>query len=316
MSSEALTFPLLPRRRVSGLSFGAMRARTRGAGLDLAGSRAYRPGDDIRRIDWRASGRLSSARDSDEFIVREHLAEEATRVVIVVDRSPSMALFPDEYPWLSKPAVIVEAGTMIVESALQAGCVVGYLDDADALHPSPAKRLESPFWRPPGVHTDVWRLRERYLHYGAFHAPRGTVDALLGSLLALDRPLPPGAFAFVLSDFLAEPGEAWEEALALGLDLVPVIVQDPCWERSFPDVAGALMPLLDPTAGASVPVRLTRAETRERRQANEARFRTLLARFDDLGVEAVVLASCDRGHVLEAFLSWADGRHQGARLAR
>ena len=57
--SDTLTFPLLPRLRVAGRTFGAMRSRARGYGTDLAGARPYRPGDDVRRIDWRASARLS-----------------------------------------------------------------------------------------------------------------------------------------------------------------------------------------------------------------------------------------------------------------
>ena len=72
-------------------------------GSDVAGSRPYHPGDDMRTIDWNASAKLSAARSSDEFLVREHYAEEAPRVVIVCDRRPEMELFPDELPWLSKP---------------------------------------------------------------------------------------------------------------------------------------------------------------------------------------------------------------------
>ena len=34
--------------------------------------------------------------------------------------------------------------------------------------------------------------------------------------------------------------------LAAGWDVVPVVVQDPVWERSFPDVGGVTLPLADP----------------------------------------------------------------------
>ena len=86
--------PARPARRLIGLSFGAMRSLRRGAGSDVAGSRPYRPGDDVHTIDWAASARLSAARGSDEFIVRERFAEEAPRVVVVCDRRPEMAFFP------------------------------------------------------------------------------------------------------------------------------------------------------------------------------------------------------------------------------
>src|SRR5947208_15948827 len=88
-----VAFPLTPRRRLIGLSFGGMRSARRGTGSDVAGSRVYRPGDDIDTIDWAASARLSAARGTDEFIVRERFAEEAPRVVIIADRRPEMSLF-------------------------------------------------------------------------------------------------------------------------------------------------------------------------------------------------------------------------------
>ena len=83
------TFPLIPRRRVLGLPFGGLHSLRRGLGSDVAGSRPYRPGDDIDKIDWNASARLSLARGSEEFVVREHYAEEAPRVVVLV-RPPAL----------------------------------------------------------------------------------------------------------------------------------------------------------------------------------------------------------------------------------
>jgi len=60
-------------------------------GSDVAGSRPYRPGDDVDAIDWASSAKLSAARGQDEFIVRERYADEAPYVVCVLDRRPSMA---------------------------------------------------------------------------------------------------------------------------------------------------------------------------------------------------------------------------------
>src|SRR5205807_649758 len=71
--------------------------------------------------------------------------------------------------------------------------------------------------------------------------------------------LPATSFVFVVSDFLVPPDEeAWAEAAARGLDLVPVVVQDPDWEQSFPAVGGCVLPVADPATGAVRPVRLTR----------------------------------------------------------
>lgn len=317
MSDPGLVFPLVSRHRVGGLPFGALRSRTRGGGYDLAGARPYLPGDDVRRIDWRASARISSARGAEEFVVREHHAEEATRVVVLVDRRPSLALFPGWSPFLHKPEAIVEAGTLILDSALRGGCLVGYLDDADRLHADPAKRAESPFWRAPAGAVDSWRIRERYLPYGGFHAPATALADGLEHLLGVQPALPPGSFVFVISDFTAPlPVNALDAALRRGLDVVAVVVQDPVWEQSFPDISGVIVPFADPAGGIGSPVRLSRSEVRDRRSENEARLRGLMESLDELGMDAVLVSSADRGEVLGSFLDWADGRYRGARLAR
>src|SRR5262249_61082404 len=92
-------FPFIQHRRVIGLSFAAMRSARRGMGSDVAGSRPYRSGDDVKKIDWAGSARLSIARGSDEFIVREHYADEAPRVVVFCDRRAGMAATPQPPPW-------------------------------------------------------------------------------------------------------------------------------------------------------------------------------------------------------------------------
>src|SRR5207244_13324592 len=116
------TFPLRPRARVAGRPFGGMRSRRRGGRSDPVSSRPYRPGDDLRRIDRHASARLSAARGSDELIVREHYAEEAARVVLLVDPAPTMALYPEPLPWLRKHAAVESAARVIAASASRARC--------------------------------------------------------------------------------------------------------------------------------------------------------------------------------------------------
>lgn len=281
MSPGGPTFPLIARRRVAGIPFGGMRSSRRGPGFDLAGSRPYRPGDDFRLIDRHASARLSSMLGSDELVVREHLTEEAIRVAVVVDRRPSMALFPDELPWLSKPAAIGAARALISESAAIARAPV---DDAggDEL---------------------------------GFRAPEDCLDRAVAGLAARERPLAAGSFVFLLSDFLSAPsGRSWAAALARRWDVVPVVVQDPTWEQSFPDVAGAVLPLADPRTGRLHLARLSRAEVAARRRESEARLRATLEGFRALGLDWVLVSASDPGRVLEAFLAWAAGRERRVRL--
>src|SRR5262249_21376218 len=86
-----LVLPRIPSRRSRALGIAGRASRRRGSGDEIAGSRPYRRGDAIRLIDWAASARLSTARGSDEFVVRDHFAEDAIRVVVVLDRGPTMA---------------------------------------------------------------------------------------------------------------------------------------------------------------------------------------------------------------------------------
>jgi uncharacterized protein (DUF58 family) len=297
MPASELTFPLTPRRRLMGLAFGGIRSPRRGPTGDIAGSRPYVPGDDIGQIDWAASARLSSAHDSDEFIVRERFAEEAPRVVVFVDRRPSMALFPKHLPWLRKTEALETAVRFIADSALAARGLSGYLDFADG--------EESPFWRPPRTEHDLWRLEERRL----FCAPEDSVERGLLHLTHLRPALPPGSFLFVLSDFLVAPAEdAWLAALEQRLDIIPVVLQDPIWEQSFPDVGDVVLPLADPRTGRVRPVRLTTAEAVERRETNRHRWERLLDALRGVDLEPVIVSSNDAADILGAFLAWAEQR--------
>jgi hypothetical protein len=299
-----LTFPLVPRRRLIGLAFGAVRSVRRGMGSDVASSRPYQPGDSVSAIDWNASARLSSARDTDEFIVRERFAEEAPRVVIVCDRRPEMSLYPETLPWLSKPTVMLEAGRQIADSAAKARGLVGYLDYANG--------DPEPFWRPPHSQQDYWSVKESHLLWPEFRAPSDNLTQAFHHLIDARRSLPPGSFVFVLSDFLAPPEpEMWATIAELPWEIVPVIIQDPTWEQSFPPVASVIVPLSDPATGAVKPVRLSRRDAVRRKRENEERLSGLLEGMRTFGLEPLLLATTDRNEIYRRFLSWSDLRLVG-----
>ena len=125
--------------------------------------------------------------------------------------------------------------------------------------------------------------------------------------------VPRGTFVFVISDFLdPPPDDVWHSALERGLDVIPVVVQDPVWEQSFPVVDGAVLPVADPLDGKVRRVRLRRHEAAERRAANEARLAGLVESLEQLGLEPVLLGSADEERVLDGFLRWADVRRRSA----
>lgn len=297
-----MTFPLVPKGRMIGLSFGTMRSLRRGAGIDVAGSRPYRPGDDIHAIDWAASARLASARDSDEFVVRERFAEEAPRVVLVCDRRPELSFFAPPLPWLDKAGAMRMTAELVIDSAVLAGGFVGYLDHGGG----------EPYWVPPRGGRRLSELREDRLRSDEFGAPPDSLDRALAHLAQHRRSVTSGSFIFVLSDFLPLPSEEfWLTALEHRWDLVPVVIQDPTWEQSFPAVDGIVLPLRDARTGARSDVRLTRREAEARREAHEQRFEALLAGFAAADLDAVVVSSTDPAEILGAFLAWSDLRRLG-----
>jgi uncharacterized protein (DUF58 family) len=294
-----VTFPLVPRGRLVGLSFGTMRSLRRGSGSDVAGSRPYNTGDDIHAIDWAASARLSLARQGDEFIIRERFAEEAPRVVVVADRRPEMAAFGPLLPWLDKAQAMRNGVELVLQSTALVGGFAGYLDFADG----------DAWWLPPQGGRRLRELREERLTSDVFGAPEDTISNSLAYLAQHPRAVTPGSFVFCLSDYLEPPGdESWLTALEHRWDIVPVVIQDPIWEQSFPDVSGIVAPFCDPRTGRLIDLRLTRREAATRRHANEGRLAELLSTFEALDLDPVVVSSDDPVEMLTSFLEWADLR--------
>lgn len=78
------TIPERVRRLAAGTAFGSRAARATGGPFLLRGHRAYRPGDDLRRVDWGVLAR------HDRVVVREFDAEKDARTEVLVDASASM----------------------------------------------------------------------------------------------------------------------------------------------------------------------------------------------------------------------------------
>jgi uncharacterized protein (DUF58 family) len=302
VSARKRAFPLVPRRRLQGTPFGERRSARRGRGADVAGTRPYVPGDPVSTIDWFASARLSAASGRDEFIVRDRAADEAPRVVIVCDRRPAMGIYDESLPWLSKPRAVTEVTAALVTSALAARADVASLDYGAG----------GAYWLPPGRRDVPWLVQERQ-ESAAHDAPEDNLVEACEFLGRLHSDLRSGTFVFVVSDFLVPPPhDTWLDAGARGWDVVPVIVQDPVWEQSFPDVGSVALPIRDPRSGRTELVRLSRRETRTLRTRNEARLARLHDEFVSLDLEPIVIGTSDPFDVDHAFVEWAELR----RLSR
>jgi uncharacterized protein (DUF58 family) len=82
--SRLSAVPLFGRQPMQGSVSGRHTSPHRGSGVEFAEYRKYVPGDDIRRLDWRAYGR------SDRFYIKEFETDTNLRCCIVLDTSGSM----------------------------------------------------------------------------------------------------------------------------------------------------------------------------------------------------------------------------------
>jgi uncharacterized protein (DUF58 family) len=82
--SRLASVPLFARKPMQGTVSGRHPSPHRGASVEFAEYRKYVPGDDLRRLDWRAYGR------SDRFYVKEFEADTNLRCCFALDTSGSM----------------------------------------------------------------------------------------------------------------------------------------------------------------------------------------------------------------------------------
>jgi uncharacterized protein (DUF58 family) len=75
---------LLARTVVDGFMHGVHRSARKGSSLDFAEHRAYQPGDDLRRVDWRLFAR------TDRYYVKQYEADTNVSVWFALDTSASM----------------------------------------------------------------------------------------------------------------------------------------------------------------------------------------------------------------------------------
>ena len=115
---EARGFSLLPRQPVHSLLSGRHASRLRGRGLIFEELRNYRPGDDIRAMDWRATARLRKPH------VRVYSEERERPVLFVVDQRTTMFFGSAR---TTKATAAAELAALGAWRALDAGDRVGAL---------------------------------------------------------------------------------------------------------------------------------------------------------------------------------------------
>lgn len=98
---------LRARLMVDGFMQGLHRSPRRGVSVEFAQHRAYAPGDDVRFLDWKVFGR------TDKLQVRQFHQETQLDLVVLVDRSPSMAYRGASAPWRKYDAAATLAAALM-----------------------------------------------------------------------------------------------------------------------------------------------------------------------------------------------------------
>ena len=197
-------------RRVEGRVAGGYRTVHRGAGIDLAGLRAYAEGDDARHIDWNVTARLNEPQ------LRVFNEDRELTVWLVLDRSASMTVGA---PGRGKQDVLSELAVVLARMFSRGGNRVGaLLYDNGAVRTVPpgtgrrhvlyvAGELSRPSQGAAGQANGNGRRRHGRGN-GSRH--RGTTDlaAMLDAVAKLARRR---SLIIVISDFIGD-GD-WERSL-------------------------------------------------------------------------------------------------------
>ncbi|GAA2523213.1 DUF58 domain-containing protein [Pilimelia columellifera] len=283
---------LLVTRRLDGLLQGEYVGLLPGPGAEAGESREYRPGDDVRRMDWHVTARTTIPH------VRETIADRELETWLAVDRSASLEFGSAA---MLKRDLAVAAAAAVVHLAARGGNRVGAVvgagpADARVLPARSGRRaaqaLTTAIARQPGV------------------AGPGDLPGLIGRLA---RPPRRRGLAVVISDFLGSPS-GWARpmrALATRHDVLAVEVSDPR-ERELPDVG--VLTVVDPETGRWHEARTTAALRRRYAQDAAERADATAAALRLAGVGLLRL-STDRDWLRDIVAFVAARRHARARGA-
>ncbi|MFC0504729.1 DUF58 domain-containing protein [Micromonospora costi] len=255
---------LLVTRKLDGLLQGDYAGLLPGPGSEAGESREYRPGDDVRRMDWPVTARTTMPH------VRRTIADRELETWLAVDLSASLDFGTGR--WLKREVVIAAAAAithLTVRGGNRVGAVIG--TGSATTPPSGRRRVAAPPAGPGGL-TRLPARNGRREAQGLLRAIAGTEvrpgRSDLGALVdMLNRPPRRRGVAVVISDFLAPPAQ-WSRPLRklrVRHDVVAVEVVDPR-ELELPDVG--VLPVVDPETGELHEVQT--ADPRLRRRYAEA----------------------------------------------
>jgi uncharacterized protein (DUF58 family) len=258
---------LLITRKLDGLLQGDYLGLLPGPGSEPGESREYRPGDDVRRMDWPVTARTTVPH------VRQTIADRELETWLAVDLSASLDFGTAD---CLKRDLAIAAAAAVAHLTVRGGNRIGAVVGTGA---------EQGYSGTGGVGTgSLVRMPARPgrkdaqgLLLAIARTPSRPGRADLGALIdSLNRPPRRRGLAAVISDFLAPP-EQWARPLRkLGVrhDVLAVEVLDPR-ELELPDVG--VLALADPETGVVHEVQTADPRLRHRFAAAAAAQRTAIA---------------------------------------
>jgi uncharacterized protein (DUF58 family) len=288
---ETRGFTLLPRQPVNSLLSGRHASRLRGRGLTFEELRDYRPGDDIRSMDWRATARLRRPH------VRVYSEERERPVLLVVDQRSTMFFGSAR---TTKATAAAELAALGAWRALEVGDRVGAVifGDNDRVEIKPHRS------RATVLHIchELVRMNGRLSAASA----SGANDALNEALRCAAHVARHDHLVVLVTDYDGddETTRALATRLAAHNDVLTVLVYDPAGIR-FP--ASGFMEATDGRRRVAIPEgsQFARAfETEFRKRCEQLRERLRALRIP-------ILPICTHDPVPQQVLAALDG-HPGA----
>jgi uncharacterized protein (DUF58 family) len=238
---------VLLRQKLKYAMAGNQKSILRGAGLDFADLREYRPGDDIRKMDWSVFARTMTPH------VRDYLEEKQLTLWIVVDFTHSMR-FGQQQTKLSQAIELFGLLALLAQKAEHktGACLIGPNGNeilAPGNGPGHARHLTQKLlqWaaRPPGID------------------PPPATDPLKRTWQELNRVTARHSTVVILSDFLdkwppdaGQPdGSPWHAALgelSQRVKLLCLMLSDPLETTLLPRMG--TLSLIDPESGCQLAV--------------------------------------------------------------
>ena len=145
---------------VEGMMSGVHRSRSKGFSVEFEEHREYSPGDEIRRIDWKALGKF------DRYFIKEYEEETNLRAYLLLDASGSMDYASDGISKYDYGCTLTASLAYLILKQQDAAGIVTFSNRIEAFIPPRAKRdyltqiLHALENRGPAGETNVGKILE------------------------------------------------------------------------------------------------------------------------------------------------------------